>query len=165
MVNAGAFREDLFFRLAVLPVEVPALRAHLEDIPALVERFMPGGVKGGIDPELLRELSTRPWLGNVRELRNFVERAVAVGARNALAMKSAEREPAVARVAASDAKAPLAVSLDRPLSDQREEWLDHLEREYVRGVLAAHRGNVSAAAEATGLNRTYLHRLIRKFNL
>jgi transcriptional regulator with GAF, ATPase, and Fis domain len=164
MVNAGAFREDLFFRLAVLPVEVPPLRAHLEDLPALVDRFMPSGVRAGVDPEMLRELATRPWLGNVRELRNFVERAIAVGARSALAMKSGERE-SVARVATSDVRAPLAVSLERPLRDQREEWLEHLEREYVRGILAAHRGNVSAAAEATGLNRTYLHRLIRKFNL
>ncbi len=170
MVNAGGFREDLFFRLAVLPVEVPPLRAHREDIPALVARFMPAGVATAFDPELLRELSSRPWLGNVRELRNFVERALAVGARRALEMSGGEREsgvPAMAVTAtrsAGDANAP-TIAIDRPLRDLREEWLNHLEREYVRGILAAHRGNISAAAEAAGLNRTYLHRLIRKFNL
>jgi transcriptional regulator with GAF, ATPase, and Fis domain len=72
MVNAGAFREDLYFRLAVVPLTVPPLRERLGDIPALVRRFMPAGVSaeksGALSPELERELRTRPWLGNVREL-------------------------------------------------------------------------------------------------
>jgi transcriptional regulator with GAF, ATPase, and Fis domain len=84
MVNDGTFREDLYFRLSVLPVTVPPLRERLDDIPLLVQRCCPPGRAGHVSPELLRELSAAPWLGNVRELRNFVERAVALGAREAL---------------------------------------------------------------------------------
>src|SRR5699024_5738451 len=73
MVNTGAFREDLYFRLAVLPVGVPPLRERLEDIPLLVQTFMPKGAEP-VGQRLLMELTHRPWLGNVRELRNFVER-------------------------------------------------------------------------------------------
>jgi transcriptional regulator with GAF, ATPase, and Fis domain len=159
MVNARAFREDLYFRLAVLPVTLPPLRARPEDIPALAAHFVPAGAAPVLTAELNRELSARPWLGNVRELRNFVERALALGAREALAM-SATHAPRPA-----DPDAMPAVSIDEPFKDLRERWVDHLEREYVRAMLARHHGNVSAVAQASGLDRTYVHRLIRKHEL
>ena len=160
MVNSGAFREDLYFRLAVLPVTVPALRGRTEDIPLLVQHFLPPGSAGQVPAELLRELTARPWLGNVRELRNFVERAVALGAKEALAMVAdGQRRPD------GDAKALPAVDLDQPFKDLRERWLDHLERAYVTGLLQRHQWNVSAVAQAAGLDRTYVHRLIRKHDL
>ena len=95
----------------------------------------------------------------MRELRNFVERALALGAREALAM-SATHAPRPA-----DPDAMPAVSIDEPFKDLRERWVDHLEREYVRAMLARHHGNVSAVAQASGLDRTYVHRLIRKHEL
>ncbi len=158
MVNAGAFREDLYFRLSVLPVNIPPLRQRTEDIALLVQHFLPQGAAGALAPELVRELSARPWLGNVRELRNFVERAIALGAREALAMvgDGAKR---------STGAGPLGVDLDQPFKDLRERWLDHLEREYITGLLARHHWNVSAVAQAAGLDRTYVHRLIRKHDL
>ncbi len=160
MVNAGAFREDLYFRLAVLPITIPPLRQHTEDIPQLVQHFLPQNAASALPPELVRELSARPWLGNVRELRNFVERAVALGAREALAMASD------ARPRSPDAgAAPFAVDLEQPFKDQRERWLDHLERVYISGLLERHHWNVSAVAQAAGLDRTYVHRLIRKHDL
>ncbi len=160
MVNAGAFREDLYFRLAVLPITIPPLRQRTEDIPQLVQHFLPQGAASALPPEMLRELSARPWLGNVRELRSFVERAVALGAKEALAMAS-EARPRSAESAAS----PFAVDLDQPFKDQRERWLDHLERVYIAGLLERHHWNVSAVAQAAGLDRTYVHRLIRKHDL
>jgi transcriptional regulator with GAF, ATPase, and Fis domain len=160
MVNSGAFREDLYFRLAVLPVTIPPLRGRTEDIPLLVQHFLPPGAAGQLPNELMRELTARPWLGNVRELRNFVERAVALGAKEALAMTSdGQRRPD------TDAKALPAVDLDQPFKDLRERWLDHLERAYIAGLLQRHQWNVSAVAQAAGLDRTYVHRLIRKHEL
>ncbi|MCC6877601.1 MAG: sigma 54-interacting transcriptional regulator, partial [Sandaracinaceae bacterium] len=122
MVATGAFREDLFFRVAVLPVVVPPLRARKGDIPLLAQHFLGGRA---LDPAVLRDLEGRPWLGNVRELRTFVERAVALGPDEALRSLG---------TAAAKSSLP-AVPLDRPFKELREEWNDHLEREYLRGWL------------------------------
>jgi DNA-binding NtrC family response regulator len=159
MVNSGAFREDLYFRLAVLPVTIPALRKRTEDIPLLVRHFLPPGAAGALSPELVRELSARPWLGNVRELRNFVERAVALGAREALALA------ADAPRSTPQSGSLGTIDLDQPFKDLRERWIDHLEHAYIHGLLQRHHWNVSAVAQAAGLDRTYVHRLIRKHDL
>src|SRR5262249_35246259 len=81
MVNAGAFREDLYFRIAVLPLVLPPLRARQPAIPLLFRHFLGG--RQPVEPVSERELEQMPWLGNVRELRNFAERACAVGAKGA----------------------------------------------------------------------------------
>jgi two-component system, NtrC family, response regulator GlrR len=99
MVGAGEFREDLYFRLSVIPIEVPALRDRREDIEHLVNHFCKGFGFGGspiasFDPQLMRELVDRPWRGNVRELRNFVDRARALGAKEALAMSQGTKPSA-----------------------------------------------------------------------
>ena len=93
MVSNGEFREDLFFRLSVLPVAIPALRDRREDIELLVNHFLGAEPGSHVSPELMRELMTRPWRGNVRELRNFVERARALGASEALAMTQRKGAP------------------------------------------------------------------------
>jgi DNA-binding NtrC family response regulator len=141
----------------VLQLDLPPLRDRPDDIPLLLEHFLPAGSPPpGAD--ILAELTRRPWHGNVRELRNFVERALAFGADEAL--EAPLRQGPSARVGALP-----DVPLDRSFKDIREEWLDHLEREYVGGLLKRQGGNVSAVAQAAGLNRTYIHRLIRKHNL
>ena len=156
MVNAGAFREDLYFRLAVLPVEIPPLRAHLEDVPMLVRHFAEDD-PAVTSPQLIDELATRPWLGNVRELRNFVERARTLGAREALSMAGAQ--------SLDDGDRLPPVRIDLPFREVRERWTDHLEREYLRQTLERHGGNISAVARAAGLDRSYVHQLIRKHGL
>ena len=102
-----------------------------------------------------------PWLGNVRELRNFVERACAIGAPGTRCDPAAPpRGAAHRRSAGAD-----AVAYEQPFKEFRERWIDHGEREYLRRLLERHGRNVPAAAEAAGLDRTYVYRLIRKHGL
>jgi DNA-binding NtrC family response regulator len=166
-VAAGTFREDLYFRLAVLAIEVPPLRARLDDVPMLASHFWSLAhartkTEGSPPPALVEWMRAQPWRGNVRELRNFVERAVALGAQSAADIGVVG--------AAAPSPTPIAVglplpALDRPLEEVRAEWVAHVEREFVRGWLARTNGNVSAAADALGLHRTYLHKLIKKHDL
>jgi two-component system, NtrC family, response regulator GlrR len=160
MVNEGAFREDLYFRFAVLPVTVPPLRQRPADIPLLLQRFAPKGGPLDLPAELMPELVARPWLGNVRELRNFVERAAAFGAREALAMSATQAAPRT-----GDAWSALSAALDRPLREARETWIDTLEREYVARLLSQHARDVAAGAAAAGVDPSYIYRLIRKHGL
>jgi len=161
MVNRGTFREDLYFRLAVVPITIPPLRARLEDIPLLVDRFLGDArtTTGAVGPELLRDLESRPWPGNVRELRNFVERAVAFGTEHAIALLDAPRtSPEV-----DPARLPIAY--DRPLHEARQRLGELFEREYVRALKARHPGNMTAMAEHAGVDRAYLYRIIRRHGL
>ncbi len=158
LVSEGGFREDLFFRLAVLPVTVPPLRDRLDDVPLLVEAFLPSSEHAAITPALLADLRARPWRGNVRELKNFVERALAFGTDEAVEMLPPPSTPG--------AKPPLpSVAFDEPFKVVRDRWVSHLEREYMRGMLARTGGNVSAAADAAGLDRAYVYRLMKKHGL
>jgi transcriptional regulator with GAF, ATPase, and Fis domain len=175
MVNAGTFREDLYFRLAALPVAVPPLRERPEDIPLLAKRFLGPGHDGVLPAELVAQLSARGWAGNVRELRNFVERALAFGVGEALALQRADAQRGSTPSQPAHAMPPPAtpsgslppnpferVPLDQVYRDFREQWVDHGERVYLEKVLEAHGGNVAAAAERAGLDRTHVYRLIRK---
>jgi transcriptional regulator with GAF, ATPase, and Fis domain len=159
MVNAGAFREDLYFRVAVLPLVLPPLRARKDDVPLLFRHFLAG--RQPLKPVSEPELREMPWLGNVRELRNFVERACAVGAREALETVGATR----AREAPPPPSEGPAVAFEQPFKEFRERWIDAGEREYLRRLLDRHARNVAAAAEEAGLDRTYIYRLIRKHGL
>jgi DNA-binding NtrC family response regulator len=183
MVNAGNFREDLFFRLAVLPVHVPALRERLEDLPLLAERLMPPNNRGKFSPELLRELATRRWPGNVRELRNFLERAAALGARQALAMSPQQTRDVIDHAPLPSLPPPTSlvggtppashtggellpsVRGDEPFKVVRDRWLEHLQREYIRAMVALHGRDTAAISEAAGLDRKYVYSLLRKHGL
>jgi DNA-binding NtrC family response regulator len=159
MVNEGTFREDLFFRLNVLPVAIPPLRDRKEDIPLIVEALLKQRNAPPLDVPI-EELMARTWPGNVRELRSFVERAVTLGPQEALAMSPTR---GAAAAAAAGGFPPIDVSV--PFKDVRDAWLEHLEKNYVEGALEKHGGNVTAVAESSGLARSYVHRLIRKHNL
>jgi DNA-binding NtrC family response regulator len=185
MVNTGAFREDLYFRLAVLVVTIPPLRERREDVPLLFEHLMRGGPALGRAE--LAKLAARPWTGNVRELRNFAERVRALGVDEAFAMldpkgparapssappptdePAAVAEPTPPEVETSRARASgdaASISFDRPYREVREEWVEHLERAYFARLLEAHDRNVALAAQAAGVDRTYIYRLIRRYGL
>jgi two-component system response regulator GlrR len=179
MVNRGEFREDLYFRLAVLPVRVPALRERVEDIELLLNHFS-GGKPAWLTPGVLRSLESRPWRGNVRELRNFAERARAIGPTEALTLSSDiadQREPITAVITRppelalpiSTAEARIAPScapsLSQPFRTFREQWIGHGERQFLSALLERHHGNVAVAAKEAGIDRTHMYRLMRKHRL
>jgi transcriptional regulator with PAS, ATPase and Fis domain len=149
LVASGQFRADLYYRLAVIKVHVPALRDRPEDIEPLARRFV-AELKPALDPSALltdamvRAFAAHSWPGNVRELRNVVQRLVLVGE------------------LATDVRAPAAPP---EYEAARRQALDDFEREYCRAILAHAGGNVSRAAAAAGLSRQMLHRLLRKHDL
>jgi DNA-binding NtrC family response regulator len=149
-VNRGLFREDLFYRLNVISIRVPALRERVEDIPLLAEHFRRqlSGDGGGMLPQAtLDALSAAPWPGNVRELRNRIERMVAL-----------ERYDPTLETRADQVGEP-------SFHQERERVLDEFERRFVGELLARTGGNASEAARRAGMNRVYLARLIRKHRL
>ncbi len=172
MAACGAFREDLFFCLSVLPLRLPALRERAIDIPVLLDGFLAGGVRSHFSDAQLAHICELPWLGNVRGLRNFAERAVAFGASAALAMVDLDASPqhtAPPRAPRGSPGAPPAVAQTDPSTELfsafRERWIDHGEAMYLRKLLALHAGNVALAARAAGVARAHLYRLIKKHSL
>jgi transcriptional regulator with PAS, ATPase and Fis domain len=158
MVNAGTFRADLYYRLAVVRVRLPALRERPEDIPGLVEHFLdalraPAEPRARLTaPDFVGSLCRAAWPGNVRELRNALERC--------LVLDRIAFEPEH-----SSGSVEPALDLDLPYEDARRRALADFERRYLRALLAAHRDNVSQAARAAGLGRVYLHRLLKRHAL
>ena len=155
-VSAGRFRQDLFFRLAVVTVELPPLRERGSDVLRLAAAMM---ADLGLDEALVKDermqsaLLAYQWPGNVRELRNAVERAAHLGAEHAVPMG----EPSV------DIDAPLADDL--PFKQAKERIVLSFERAYVERLLQRHGKNISAAARDAGIDRNYLYRLIKKHGL
>jgi len=159
-VNARRFRQDLYYRLAVVEIRLPSLRERLDDLPALVDAL---AERLGTDPEqrkklietpgLLAELQGHSWPGNVRELRNYLERGLTLGAWGH--HPPAEPQP------------PGAVVVDPsiPLKEARVRWTLALERAYLEALLQRHDSNVSAAARAAQIDRMHLYRLLWRHGL
>jgi DNA-binding NtrC family response regulator len=159
LVSKGAFREDLYFRLAVLPIEVPPLRERLDDIPLLLERFLGPAARQIMTPQALAELRALPWLGNVRELRNFAERSIALGQKRAMQMATLPAgAPETERIT-------LDVPRSAPMREYRESLLRQGEREYVKRLLARHGGNIAAASKEAELDRSHFYRIVRRLDL
>jgi two-component system, NtrC family, response regulator GlrR len=172
-VNRGAFREDLYYRLAVVRVKLPPLRERLEDLPLLVEHFVtqllasdPARAQralDGIGESTWKELRAHPWPGNVRELRNFVERTLALsGPKDAFGAGALAAPVAGPTPLASPAPSG-GVDLGRSFLELKQETLARFEEAYLKGILAAHEGNYSRAAAAAGLDRMYFKRLLKKY--
>ena len=159
-VNKGRFREDLYFRLAVMTVRVPSLRDRIEDVPALVRAFLaslgvaPSDPRDVFSPRVLAELATHDWPGNVRELRNYVERSVVL--QEALPAAPKKAPPA----AAPEADGPIV-----PFKLAKDAVVDGFERSYLSNLLEQCGGNISKAARTAGMDRMYLHRLVQKHGL
>ncbi|MBX7097488.1 MAG: sigma 54-interacting transcriptional regulator [Myxococcaceae bacterium] len=151
-VKAGRFREDLYYRLAVIEARVPPLRERLDDLPLLAKAFMEELGHGDVDlsPALLARLTEYPWPGNVRELRNVVER-VLTGAVDPLPSE---------RVTKPDQDLTTL-----PFMDAKERMTQAFTRDYLEALLARHGGNLSAVARAASLPRPYLYRLAERYGL
>jgi two-component system, NtrC family, response regulator GlrR len=161
-VNDQRFRSDLYYRLAVLEITLPSLRDRLDDLPLLVDHLLAGlGADAAAaaplqQPAFLRELAAHRWPGNVRELRNFLERCLALGEQ-----LSPGGGPAPAEL--TSLAEPIDLSL--PLKDARERHQRAFEKRYVEALMAAHDGNITAAARAAGVDRITLYRTLWRHGL
>ena len=164
-IRKGTFREDLYFRLAVLQIDAPPLRERREDIPALVEHFMQVNMEEQglrprtFTPEALEVLARHDWPGNVRELRNLVERVV-IMARGA-EIQEADVAPLVRQSGEiHPPQVPSAFDYGS-LRDARAAF----EREYIGRKLREHGWNVSKTADDLKVERSHLHRKIKLLNI
>ena len=163
-IERGNFREDLFYRLNVIPFSVPPLRERIEDLLLLIRVFL--GSLGETEqerlfaPSVLEELSRHDWPGNVRELRNYVERTVVL---QSASPASSRRGAGTASVV--PAQAPTVVDLGVPFKLAKEGAVDAFERGYLGALLEQAGGNMSKAARMAGMDRMYLHRLAQKHGL
>jgi DNA-binding NtrC family response regulator len=174
MVRAGTFREDLYYRLAVVATQVPPLRDRKSDIPALATWFAERMGRGSFaqSPALLEQLQRHDWPGNVRELRNVVERALSLGTSSLADLGGDARAPS-----ASDSNPSLPAGddgvkrgsnpdvLELPFKEAKAALVETFERDYLSALLARHHGNISRAAAEAGIDRNYIHRLVKKYNL
>jgi DNA-binding NtrC family response regulator len=154
LIKEGKFREDLYFRLNVVRIELPPLRERQEDIPVLAAHFASKYARPGhpleIAPETMALLLAHPWPGNVRQLENALERAC-VTAREGVIRP--ENLPSDVRHLTSQKKSVLQVDLTRPLPDQLAEITRAFEERYLRKALKRTRGHVGRCARITGLSR------------
>jgi transcriptional regulator with PAS, ATPase and Fis domain len=162
-VAAGTFREDLYYRLAVVEANVPPLRERKDDIPLMVERFLAAQVppRGLTDlpPNAIEMLASHSWPGNVRELRNTVARLMLFPHLG----KDAIAPPSSARGAGGEDG--LASVLRLTLREAREVVVEQFEKGYLAAKLREHAGNVSRAAESMGVSRQFVHRLMERYGI
>ena len=157
-VNAGTFRADLYYRLAVVKLELPALRDRPGDMPLLVHHLLarlraPTTAIADLgSPDFIATLAAASWPGNVRELRNHLEQCVVFGERRAPNTLATPHPSSAIDIASSYEVA-------------RRQAIDAFERTYVTALVDRCRGNVAQAARDSGLNRAYLHRLLRRHGL
>ncbi len=157
-VNAGTFRLDLYFRLAVVTLHVPPLRDRVEDIPILVESFLrEEGTSPASTPfskEKLAELARHEWPGNVRELKNFVLATLATG-----------EAPSIEATGKLGPSTAAGAALDSPYRQARKELLEGFEVAYLRRLLERSQGNVREAARIAEMDRSYLIELLSRHGL
>ncbi|MCA9215125.1 MAG: sigma-54-dependent Fis family transcriptional regulator, partial [Planctomycetales bacterium] len=162
-VNAGRFRQDLFYRLGVIHMELPPLRERGDDVILLAHRFLTELQKGAarvteFSDEVVDRFRSYEWPGNIRELRNVVERAVALAKTETVQLTDLPkpiREP--------DPATSNSVSVLAEIS--REEALDNADRSYLSALLEKHGGNISQAARQAGLSRQGMHKLLSRHGL
>jgi two-component system response regulator GlrR len=165
-VNAGRFRSDLYFRLAVVKVTIPPLRERPEDIPITVDQVLRALGAGESQtqplrtPDFFAALQHSAWPGNVRELRNYLERCLVF--QDALPVSN--EGPRVGGGAGAAAWAA-AIDAKLPYAEARRQALDGFERSYAEALLREHSGKVAAAAAAAGMDRVYLYRILRRHGI
>jgi transcriptional regulator with GAF, ATPase, and Fis domain len=162
-VGAGKFREDLYFRLAVVPVTVPPLRARRDDIPTLVQHMLraSGGEGLAIPPDTMQSLAAHDWPGNVRELRNVLERSIYM----AQATGSTELGVVTLPRAQTSAESVFQFDPTKSYRETRAKYDGEFERRYVKWLLGRHNGNISAAAREAKMDRKHLHDVAKKHGL
>ena len=183
LMATGQFREDLYFRLSVFPIHIPPLRERRQDIPALARHFLTQAnlqdvARGDLSKQILEELQSRQWVGNVRELRNAIEHAAIVARGRSIegehlpppaTGKTPGLEPdfreITDRIARWTEQEGRAGSTEAPLSPLYERFLELVEPPLLRATLDRCRGNRAAAAHALGIHRATLRQKLKKYGL
>jgi DNA-binding NtrC family response regulator len=173
MVAEGKFRDDLFFRIGVITIELPALRTYKDNLPILAQVFLQQAAQRherrvlGLSKAALDALVAWDWPGNVRELKNTLEHAVIMARGETVELHDLPQALRDSSAAAPPAAPPggRATAPQRTLAELREAWLAPLERKYLAELLDAHGGRIDAAAKAAGINRVTMYRLMRKHGL
>lgn len=161
-VNAGNFREDLFYHLNVVPLEIPPLREHREDVPELLNYYVDYFVTHEKLPyrhfsvSAQNLLRNHAWHGNILELRNLVQRVLILGAGDEITQEDVETAMGGMKGETVQTSLP-GISFDQPLRKAREDF----ERVYLEYQLDKHDGNVSKMAQEVGMERTHLYRKLR----
>jgi len=163
-MNEGRFRQDLYYRLNVIPLHVPPLRERKEDIPLLVKRFIhdfamrEGDKEKTITDDVIDLLMQHDWPGNVRELKNLVERMIIMTAGDVISRENVSSFVDIGKIG------NLAIKEETPLASFRTAKLD-FERQYILRKLREFGGNISRTAEAIGMERSHLHKKIRSYGI
>jgi len=160
LIDNGNFRHDLFYRLNVIPFQVPPLRERVEDVPSLVEHFNArfsadnGKKPKAISHEAIERLQSHSWPGNVRELKNTIERVIIMNAKQKIGV---------------DDLPELGFNSEKPASSFRfpsfKDATDAYQREFIQHKLAEFDGNVTKAAEDMGVDRSHLYRRMRNLGI
>lgn len=155
-IQANRFREDLFYRIAVVELKVPPLRERIDDIEELALRFARSAGVAALAPNVVAALRARRWPGNVRELRNAVQAFAALG--------HLPPDPNAAPARTADAFERM-IDVTRPYADQKDQLVEQFTRLYLERLMQHTGGNQSAAARLSGLDRSWLWRLLEKHGI
>ncbi len=176
MVNEGTFREDLYYRLSVVQVELPPLRERPEDVTLLVDAFLKEFTarcfpddptkRFTVTPDAMARLKSYPWPGNVRELKNTIERAASLADGTELGirdlMPSSQKTPPLTLPGGT---AEQFVEDDVPFKEAKQKVLDTFEAAYLKSLLDKHGGNITRSAQAAGLTRYHLRELAKRYGV
>jgi len=169
-VKQGRFRQDLYYRLKVVQIELPPLRERLEDLPALVERFLSqlaerlGRAKPLVSDAALQRLARYAWPGNVRELRNVIEQAAVLASGGVIEDVDLDLD-LDDNIARGVANGPMSFEAGASFANAKKQVVERFETEFLREALTRHQGNVSRTADAIGMARQSLQQKIRELGL
>ncbi|MCA2976874.1 MAG: sigma-54-dependent Fis family transcriptional regulator [Myxococcaceae bacterium] len=167
--EAGKFREDLFYRLNVISVQLPPLRDRPEDIPLLASHFLKiyaqkiGKKVNGISTGAMESLTTARWVGNVRELENVIERAVVLNTTDAIELDDLPAEIRASQKGGGEVELYSLAHL--PYAQAKKLAMRAFERRYLSALLDKSSGNVSSAARAAGVDRSNFRRLLKQYEV
>jgi DNA-binding NtrC family response regulator len=170
-VREGALRQDLLYRLNVVPVKLPPLRHRREDIPALAQHFLRRYAQEydrdnlRFSADAMRVLTDYEWPGNVRELQNMVERIVSLCLPGQEIFAEDLPEELSLRGVVNGRGASPAYSAELPFHDAKTDAITVFEKEYLSDLLKRHNGNISQAARTAGIDRKTIHRMLAKYEI
>ncbi|MGA1198538.1 MAG: helix-turn-helix domain-containing protein, partial [Candidatus Latescibacterota bacterium] len=167
LVAEGGFREDLFYRINTFVIHLPPLRERVGDVPILANHFLAHYAAqrsdqgpSAISDKAMARLEQHTWPGNVRELQHAMERAVTLASQDEILVEDLPDNLGMSRSVGLRLQ-----HFDQPFKDAKENVIEEFERAYVENLLQAHNGNISKAAQHSGIDRRSLHRLLVKHHI